>query len=221
MNKIFSHLSPEYVEHCKTYNIVPDNGAFYYSKEILDNIIPKIKTERNWVLVNIPDCCWDNSIVFIHNNKNPERYSWLEKYKNLIIVCSNYKTLRYMCELFPKFHCILIPLSIDCEYVERFKTKRKTKKTAYYGRLEKCPQDILEDDSITKIYGKDREKNLKEVAKFKTVYSIGRCQLEAKCLGCKVICHEGEYDNLYWKLLDNKEIIPELQRLLNEIDKEQ
>ena len=218
MTKIFSHLSPEYQAYCKEYNIIPDNGAFYYSGEIVKNIIPKIKTKRNWVTVNIPFNCYDNSIVFIHNNKNPERYWWLENFKNLIIVCSNYKTLRIMCEFFPKFHSILIPLSIDTEYVEQFKAKRKTKKTAYYGRLEKCPPEILEDKTITKIYGKDREKNLKEVAKFKTVYSIGRCQLEAKCLDCKVICHEGEYDNIYWKLLDNKDVIPELQRLLNEID---
>ena len=218
MNKIFSHLSPEYVEYCQINNIIPDNGAFYYSREILDNIIPKIKTKRNWVLVNIPGCCYDNSIVFIHNNKNPERYWWLENFKNLVIVCSNYKTLRFMCELFPKFHCILIPLSIDTEYVKQFKAKRKINKTAYYGRLEKCPQEILEDETIIKIYGKDREKNLKEVAKYKTVYSIGRCQLEAKCLGCKVISHEGEYENIYWNLLDNKDVILELQRLLNEID---
>lgn len=218
MTKIFSHLSPEYKNHCKEYSIIPDNGAFYYSKELVENIIPKIKTKRSWVTVNIPYNCYDNAIVFIHNNKNPERYWWLEQFKNLIIVCSNYKTLRYMCELFPKFHCIYIPLSIDCEYVKKFKAKRKTKKTAYYGRLEKCPEDIMEDDSIVKIYGKDREKNLRELAKFKTVYAIGRCQLEALALGCKVISHEGEYDNIYWKLIDNREVIPELQRLLNEID---
>ena len=137
MTKIFSHLSPEYKNYCKEHSIIPDNGAFYYSKELVENIIPKIKTKRNWVTVNIPSNCYDNTIVFIHNNKNPERYWWLEQFKNLIIVCSNYKTLRFMCELFPQFHCIYIPLSIDREYVERFKVKRKTKNTAFYGRLEK------------------------------------------------------------------------------------
>lgn len=216
--KIFSHLSKEYKEYCKKFNIVPDNGAYYYSKELVENVIPNIKTKRDWVLVNIPYNCYDKAIVFIHNNKNPERYWWLGQFKDLILVCSNPKTLEFMIELFPKFHIIMIPLSIDTKYVSQFKVKRKTKNTTYYGRLEKCPKDILEDDTITKIYGKDREKNLREVAKFKNVYSIGRCQLEAKCLGCNVISHEGEYNNIYWNMLDNKEIIPELQRLLNEID---
>lgn len=216
---IFSHLSPEYKNYCRRFNIKPDNGAYYYSKEIVKNIIPKIKTKRNWVLVNIPNCCYDNSIVFIHNNKNPERYEWLKNYHNLILVCSNVKTLEFMIKLFPKFHTILIPLSIDIKYVSKFKVKNKTKDTAYYGRLEKCPKKILKDDKIEKIYGKNRTDNLKRVAEYNTVYSIGRCQLEAKCLGCKVISHKGEYENIYWDLLDNADIIPELQRLINEIDK--
>jgi hypothetical protein len=215
---IFSHLSPEYKEYCKKFGIVPDNGAFYYSREIYKNIIPKVKTNRNWVLVNVPDCCWDNSIVFIHNNKNPERYEWLNQYRNLILVCSNIKTLEFMIKLLPKCHSILIPLSIDIKYVKQFKTNEKTKDKAYYGRLEKCPKKILNDKKIDKIYGKNRRANLKEVAQYKTVYSIGRCQLEAKALGCKVICHKGEYDNIYWDLLDNADVVSELQRLINEID---
>lgn len=216
---IFSHLSKEYIDYCKENNIVLDNGAFYYSKEIYENIIPKIKTDRNWVLVNIPNCCYDDSIVFIHNNKNPERYDWLKDYNNLILVCSNEKTLKTIINMFPNFHVIMIPLSIDINYVKQFKASRKTKNKAYYGRLEKCPKNILNDKTITKIYGKDREKNLRELAKFKEVYSIGRCQLEAKCLGCKVKNHDGEYDiNIEWELLDNKDIINDLQKLLNEID---
>lgn len=215
---IFSHLSKEYIEYCKKYNINTNNGAYYYSKEIYNNIIPHIKTKRNWVLLNIPGCCYDNSIVFIHNNKNPERYEWLKEYKNLILICSNINTLKFMIEMMPKTHCILIPLSIDTKYVEQFKVKRKTKDTAYFGRLEKCPSEILADSTIDKIYGVNREKILKTVAKYKNVYSIGRCALEAKCLNCKVKSHRGEYKNIDFKLLDNSEIIPLLQRLINEID---
>lgn len=219
MSKIFSHLSPEYQEYCTKHGVLRNNGAYWYSKEIYENIIPKIITRRNWVTVNVPDCCYDNSIVFIHNNANPERYAWLKDYKNLILVCSNVKTLNFIIKLLPKAHTILIPLSIDTNYVKQFKAKRKSKDTAYYGRIEKCPKKILKDKSITKIYGTDREANLKEIAKYKTVYSIGRCQLEAKCLGCKVISHKGEYENIEWELLDNKDIIPELKRLIKEIDK--
>ena len=47
------------------------NGAYYYSVEICKNIIPKIKTKRNWVTINIPPVGKDHSIVFIHNNLHP------------------------------------------------------------------------------------------------------------------------------------------------------
>lgn len=125
-----------------------------------------------------------------------------------------------MIEMFPHSHCIFIPLSIDVEYVKKFVVKRKTKKVCYYGRLEKCPKKLMKDESIIKLGDGERDKLLKEVGKFKTVYAIGRCALEALALGCNVIPHEGEYENTKFTLLDNKEVIPELQRLLNEIDKD-
>lgn len=212
--KVFNHLSPEYL----AIEIPHNNGAYYYCKEINDRIIPKIKTKRNWVLLNVPGCCYDNSIVFIHNNKNPERYFWMKDYKNLILVCSNYKTLTYMIEMFPQFHCIYIPLSVDVEYVKQFKAKRKTRKIAYFGRLEKFPEEWDEGEGIDQIYSNDREDLLKQVAKYKTVYAIGRCAIEAKILGCEVLPHPGEYEKIGFKVIDNEEIIPELQRLLNEID---
>lgn len=214
MTQIISHESPEWTK----LNIPHTNGAYWYSKELLEKVVPNIKTDRNWVLINAEHTCLDHSIVFIHNNAHPERYEWLAPYKDLILVCSSYKTLGTMIEMFPKFHTIFIPLSIDVEYVKQFKPKRKSKKVCYYGRLEKCPVKILEDDSIIKISGDNRDDLLKEVGKFKTVYSIGRCALEATALGCNVISHEGEYEGMKINLLDNKHIIPELQRLLNEID---
>lgn len=181
--------------------------------------MPNIKTDRNWVLINAEHMCEDHSIVFIHNNAHPERYEWLRPFKDLVLVCSTIKTLNTMIEMFPKQHSIFIPLSIDVDYVKQFKAKRKTKNTCYYGRLEKCPEKIMNDDSITKLGDGDRESLLKELSKFKTVYAIGRCALEGLALGCKVIPHEGEYENAKFTLTDNKEVIPTLQRLLNEIDK--
>lgn len=213
--KIISHLSPEYLK----LPIDHDNGAFFYSKELLENIVPNIKTKRNWILINAEGKCFDNSIVIIHNNKNPERYQWLQKYNDLILVCSQVKTLKKMIEMHPKFHSILIPLSIDTKYVKKFRVKKKTKEIGYFGRIVKCPPSILEDDSIDKIYGLDRDELLKILAKYKKVYAIGRCALEAKCLGCEVLHHEGEYENTEFELLDNKDIIPEFQQLLNDIDK--
>lgn len=212
---IFSHLSKEYQD----LHITHDNGAYYYSKELYENIVPHIKTNRDWVLINVKEQCTDNAIVFIHNNKEPWRYEWLRPYKGLILVCSQYTTLVFMSEMFPQFHCIYLPLSIDTEYVSKFKVKRKSKDTCYYGRLVKCPEKILNDDTIDKIYGTDREECLKKLAKYKKAYAIGRCALEALCLKCQVIKHDGECFNKL-VLKDNKDVIPELQRLLNEIDKE-
>lgn len=211
---IFSHNNQEW----KDLNVGTGNGAFYYSNEIIKNIIPKIKTDRNWVTINVEDQCFDHSIVFIHNNKDWVNYKWLSKYKDLILICSSIKTLEHMIEMFPHFHCIYIPLSIDKKYVEKFKVKRKTKNTAYFGRIEKCPKELMENKTVDKIYKEDRDSLLKKVAKYKTVYAIGRCALEAKALKCKVISHKGEYEHATFELLDNSEIIPELQRLLNEID---
>ena len=213
---IISHLSPEY----QKLRIFHNNGAFYYSKELVENIIPYIKTDRNWITINAENTCLDHSIVFIHNNKNPERYTWLSSYKDLILVCSSIKTLKTMIEMFPKFHSIFIPLSIDTEYVKKFKAKRKTKTVGYFGRREKLPESLSMNDKIEKIYGEDenRDELLKQVAKFKKIFAIGRCALEAKCLGCEVISHDGEYENQTWDLIDNKDVIPELQRLLDEID---
>ena len=211
---IFSHLSPEWQE----MNVGTNNGAYWYSKELLENIVPKIKTDRDWVLINVKNQCTDRAIVFIHDNANPEFYEWLRNYKKLILVCSQIKTLNTMIKMFPKFHCIYIPLSIDTEFVKQFKVKRKTKDTGYFGRIQKCPKNLLEDESVDKLHGGKHEDLLKEVAKYKNIYAIGRCALEAKCLGCKVRGHEGEWNNVEFELRDNSEVIPELQRLLNEID---
>ena len=207
--------------HSKCYkdlHISHDNGAYYYCKEIEDNIIPYIKTDRPWVLLNIPEYCFDRAIVFIHNNKNPERYEWLKNYKDLILICSQINTLKFIIEMLPMHHTILIPLSIDINYVKQFKTKRKTKNIAYFGRMEKYPEEIDENKNIDKLTGTDRVNLLKQVSKYKTVYAIGRCALEAKCLGCKVISHRGEYENTEFNLLDNKEVIPLIQKSINEID---
>lgn len=211
---IFSHLNQEW----KDTHVGIANGAYYYSKELLDNIVPYIKTNRNWVLINVDNQCKDNSIVFIHNNKEPERYIYLNNYKNLIVVCSQIKTLRKIIKILPKANCVYLPLSIDTEYVKKFKAKRKTKEVAYFGREVKCPEKIKNNEKIDKIYNKPREELLKQVSKYKKVYAIGRCALEAKCLGCEVLHHEGEYENIDFNLLDNKEVIPMLQRFINEID---
>lgn len=46
--RIFSHLSPEYESIRKNMSMGKYNGAYYYSQEIVNNIIPNVKTNRPW-----------------------------------------------------------------------------------------------------------------------------------------------------------------------------
>lgn len=209
---IFSHLSPEWTK----LNIPHENGAYWYSKELLETIVPHIRTNRSWVLINVKKQCRDRAIVFIHECRNFKYYEWLKPYKDLILVCSHPIVVEALIKQFPKFHIIYLPLSIDVDYVKQFKVKRKTKEMAYFGRKIKCPKKILKNDKIDKLCDDDRDKLLKEVAKYKTVYANGRCAIEAKALGCKIINPYNEIREV--NVIDNKQVIAELQRLINEID---
>lgn len=212
---IINHEDQDYLK----IRLKHDNGAYYFSKEICENIIPQVKTDRNWITVNSENKCMDHSIVWIHNNEAPDHYEHLRLYKDLILICVFPHTLRRMIEMHPKFHCIYLPLSIDIDYVKKFKTKRKTKSQAYFGRMAKCPLEISEEAKIDKIFGDNRDDLLTKVSKYKTIYAVDRCALEAKALGCKVIPCYKEYNNGdKFALIDNQETAKELQRLLNEID---
>ena len=86
---IIDHTHPLYVK--KRNSMTKDgkyNGAYYYSREIVKNIIPRVKTDRNWVTIRLPEMKVhpDHSIIFIHNNRNPNYYSYLKDYKD----CNDY-----------------------------------------------------------------------------------------------------------------------------------
>ena len=88
---IIDHTHPLYVK--KRNSMSKDgkyNGAYYYSREIVKNIIPRVKTDRNWITIRLPEMKNhpDHSIIFIHNNRNPNYYSYLKDYKDCILVCS-------------------------------------------------------------------------------------------------------------------------------------
>ena len=213
MQQIVSHLTRQYAERTTP----KQNGAYWYSKEIYENIIPHIKTKRPWVLINIPYKCYDHAIVFIHSNLNPIRYIWLSDYKDLILVCSQHETVDKMIKWFPQSHIVYLPLSIDVKYVSKFKRKRKTKEIAFAGRLSKCPK-YIDQQGIDILGGIEREDLLKELGKYKKVYAVGRCALEARCLGCEILPYDPRYPDDRWHLYDNKDVIPMLQNILNEID---
>ena len=215
---IISHESPEYI--AKWNKMHPEgrnNGAFYYSKEIVKNIIPNVETDYNWTTINIGRSM-DHSIVFIHYNFNPlENYAYLQQYDDLILVCGIPSTAKEMRKKFKKV--IYLPLSVDVAEVARHRRTKHWKDYAFCGRYSKVApyRDRLAEG--TKIFcGKDRDEMLDEMSKFKYIYGVGRVALEAKILGCEVLPYDDRFPNPdIWKILDNKEAAKILQRKLNRI----
>lgn len=217
---IIDHTHPLYAaKHRRLTNGNQYNGAYYYSKEIVKNIIPNVKTDRNWITIRLPEMTVhpDHSIIFIHNNRNPNYYSYLKEYKDCILVCGLPQTTENL-----RFYgkTIYLPLSVDVESVKKYRVKNKTKEIAYAGRLMKLnypnnrvPKgvDILSDMPQSKL--------LREMAKYKKVYASGRTAIQAKILGCEVLPHETNFpDSRIWKVFDNKEAAKMLQKMLDEID---
>lgn len=217
---ILDHTEPNYVK--KRNSLVEGNkfnGAYYYSREIVKNIIPNVKTDRNWVTVRLADTpIPEHSIVFIHNNRNPNYYEFLRKYKDLILVCGLERTVDNM-QYFGK--AIYLPLSIDVPYVKRFRVEEKTKEMAFAGRLIKISKMYhapvpKECDILTNM---SQHRLLQAMADYKKVYCTGRTALQAKVLGCEIGVHDPNFpDPRIWKVIDNRDAAKMLQDILNEID---
>lgn len=198
------------------------NGCYYYSKEIVKNIIPRIKTDRDWNTVgrNFRGM-HDGMIVFLHDNSTPWNYKWLKDYKDLVLVCSSKYTadsVKY------SGHVILLPMSVDTNYIKKFKRK-KTEDTCLVGNIWAKDNITIKGGfpfatDIDYFGSMSRRRLLKKMAKYKKVYAIDRCAIEAKVLGCKLMPLESRYscDNV-GKVLDNAQAAKILQRELNKIDK--
>ena len=212
---IINHEHPAYIEKRESMHSGGRfNGAYYYSVEICKNIIPHIKTDRNWITVNLPDVGCDHAIVFIHNNMNPYRYDWLRKYEDLILVCGVPETCEKVKHL---GQTIYLPLSIDVAEVARHK-KPKTKICAFVGRMEKR-LGIRFAPYVDFLCNMPREDLLESMAEYENVYAVGRCALEAKVLECNVLPYDNRYpDPEFWKVMDNSDAIKILQRELDIID---
>lgn len=195
------------------------NGAYYYSKEIVKNIIPNVKTDRNWITIRLSEMKEhpDHSIIFIHNNKNPNYYEYLKDYKDCILVCSLPTTAENL-RFFGK--TVYLPLSVDVDYVKKFRVKNKSKDIAYAGRAIKLEyMNNRVPKGTTTLCNMCQSQLLKEMAKYKTIYASGRTAIQAKILGCKVLPHETNFpDSRFWKVIDNKESAKTLQKLIDEID---
>lgn len=192
------------------------NGAFYYSKEICKNIIPRVKANYNWITVNIEQVGCDHAIVFIHNNLHPERYAWLENYKDLILVCGVEETMPKVAHL---GRTIYLPLSVDVEDVSRYRTE-KTKDTAFVGRPAKRNYaGVKLPIGIDYLENLPRTKLLKEMAQYKNIYAVGRCAIEAKVLGCQVKAYDPRFPNPErWEVLDNKDAAEILLKEINKLN---
>jgi len=194
------------------------NGAYYYSKEIVKNIIPNVKTDRNWVTIRLPEMKDhpDHSIVFIHNNRNPNYYAYLKEFKDCVLVCGLEKTAEIM--KFFSDKVIYLPLSVEVKTVEKYRVKKKTKEQAFAGRMVKLFHAPVPSncDMLTDM---PQSQLLREMAKYRKVYCTGRTAIQAKILGCEIGVHDPRFpDPKIWKIVDNYEASQILQAKLNVID---
>lgn len=212
---IIDHTHREYLKKWDKIGTGKYNGAFYYSQEIVENIIPNVETNRNWITVNVQGVGCNHAIVFIHNNVKPSNYDWLRKYDDLVLVCGIKETVEKVSHL---GRAIYLPLSIDVEYVEQFKVENKTKDVAFVGRKSKLQYGSV-PGGVDIISGLPREELLKTMAEYKTVYAVGRVAIEARCLECKLKAYDRRYPGVNrWRVIDNRDAARMLQVQLDKID---
>lgn len=205
---IFSHESPEYIKP------KVENGAYLYSEEIVKYIIPNVDTNRNWVTLCVQDKAYNDAIVFIHDNVNTKRYKYLLDYHNLILVCGIRDTM-------PKVHhfglfTIYLPLSVKVDNVVKYKTQ-KTREICYAGRKNKINADLVK--GVDRLEDLPHEELLKQMAKYKYVYAVGRTAIEAKIIGCEVLPFDPRYpDPAIFKILDSYDAAKILEAKITQID---
>lgn len=214
--QIIDHNHPSYRKRRGISGSNKWNGAFYYSEEIVKNIIPFVDTDRNWMTINTPGFGMDHSIVFIHNNLHPELYDWLSRYKDLILVCGIPETCVKMTHLgIP----VYLPLSVDVEQVRSYTVNEKTKDMAFFGRKSKR-KGIEFPEGTDIIEGIPRTKMLSVMAEYRKVFAVGRTAIEAKILGCEILPYDPRFPNPdRWKIVDNREAAALLNQILKDVDR--
>lgn len=209
---IIDHTHPAYQMKRRAMWQGQFNGAYYYSKEICEYIIPRINTTRNWITINIPGFGIDHSIVFIHNNLNPYRYDWLKKYHDLILVVGVPETIQKVEHL---GKVIYLPLPINAEDVLAYK-KPHDREVAYAGRGKKFVGMKVEGDPICDL---PREEMLEKMSHYKRIYAVGRTAIEAKILGAEILPYDPRFPSPdIWKVFTYDDAVKLLQEKLDEID---
>lgn len=199
---IIDHTNPIYSKRRRNAGENKYNGAYYYSKDIVKYIIPNVITDYNWVTINIPeladtDVDLNHSIVFIHNNLQPNAYQWLRKYNDLILVCGVPSTMEKV-QFFGT--PIYLPLSVNIKQVAKYRCV-KDKMVAFAGRANKLNNHVPSYVDI--LSGMPRSALLKEMARYQSIYAVGRTAIEAKILGCKIEVYDDRFpDPEFWKIID-------------------
>lgn len=214
---IIDHTHPEYIKRRKEIGNGKFNGCYYYSREIVKNIIPNVKTDRDWNTIGRDaEGMHDGMIVFLHDNLSPWHYDWLKNYKDCVLVCSSqyvYNSVHFW------GHPVLLPMSIDTEYVKQFRTE-KTKDTCFAGNAwVKSNTRTPIPSNVDFFSSLSRPKLLKEIAQYKRCYATDRCAQECQVLGCELLPLEVGYGCDSTKVLDNRDAAKILQKVLNVIDR--
>lgn len=217
---IIDHTHPRYQRRREAARKNRYNGAYYYSREIVKNIIPRVETDRSWITINIPGEGTNHAIFFVHNNLRPEKYDWIHQYgfQDVLLVCGTEETYKHYDEE-GRHKAIYLPLSIDTEYVKQFRAPEKTKKIAFAGRKNKTIFGNL-PEGIDYLCDMKRKDLLPRMAEYEQIYAVGRTAIEAKVLGCEVLPYDVRYpDPQIWRVMDNKEAAELLQKKLDVIDR--
>lgn len=210
---IFSHESPEFTNDTR-YN--KNNGAYWYSVEIVNRIIPNVRTDRNWVTLGYYGKCFDHSVVFAHSNLHPHVYDYWEPFDDLILVCSWYQQMEAVKQWGTP---VFLPMSVDVEYVKQFR-REKDRDVCFAGRMEKCTDALRHTPGLDFISEVDRIKFLTELARYERVYAIDRVAIEAKILGCEVLPYDDRFpDPDFWQVIDSRDAARMLQGILDEVDR--
>lgn len=198
------------------------NGAHYYAKEIEDLILPNIQSNAFVVTAGgsiqprkVPDGC-----VFVcHHNVMPVEVYGEFFDRGILWVCSKPSTVDKLRAAGEKV--VYIPLSIDTQYVEKFKAE-KTRDIAFVGNFWNFKKNYIDSLplNVHHVGGLPREDLLREMAKYKTVIAEGRCNMEAQVLGCEVELpdyNRPSIDVIPREVLDSRDAIPLWRAVLSQI----
>lgn len=222
---VYGTQSPKFTQWRDKQTYGKENGAYYYSKEIEENILPELKLDMLFVTAGAalytPRELPDGTIVICHDNRSTKQSYGKLFGKGVIWVCSKHSTVDTL-EGYGE-RAVYVPLSIDTEYVKQFKRK-KTKDIAYVGNAWAFKHEYLNSlpIDIEQLSGMARIKLLKEMAKYKRVIAEGRCLMEAQVLGAKteVPKYDG-HESVYVEALDNREAVKYWREALDPIAEEQ